>query len=93
MRKLKGLKSHVKKGHITLRNKIKHGIFILLASSAFDHVTTNLGLSKKITSFNEIFPLTVTEGIFVGINTILYLYGLFVLSSGIVQLIKRKRYA
>lgn len=76
-----------------MRNKIKHGIFILLASSTFDYVTTNLGLSKKITSFNEIFPLTVTEGIFVGINMILYLYGLFVLSSGIVQLIKRKRYA
>lgn len=76
-----------------MRNKIKHGIFILLASSAFDYVTTNLGLSKKITSFNEIYPLTVTEGIFVGINMILYLYGLFLLSSGIVQLIKRKRYA
>lgn len=75
-----------------MRNKIRNGIFILVVSMLFDNITTSLGLSKRISSFNGIFPMTVSEGIFVGINLILYLYGLFVLFSGILQLFKRKKH-
>ncbi|KOP78294.1 hypothetical protein AMS59_10450 [Lysinibacillus sp. FJAT-14745] len=76
-----------------MKKRIRIGIFIWVVACGFDIVTTRLGLAKKVTSFNELFPMTVSDGIFIGINTALYLCGLFVFLSGILQLFKRQRHA
>ncbi|HEU4963917.1 MAG TPA: hypothetical protein VFV52_08700 [Bacilli bacterium] len=76
-----------------MRYTIKKGIFIIVGANLFDYVTTSLGFSKSITSFDDVFPMTLTQGICVGISTILYLYGLFVLIAGVANYVKRKKQA
>lgn len=57
--------------------KITKGIIICTIASVSDFVLTNLGFSRKITSFHDIFPMTLQEGILNAVLLFLYLYGVF----------------
>jgi len=71
--------------------KITKGIIIFTVGSVSDFVLTNLGFSRKITSIHNIFPMTIQETILNAALLFMYVYGVYLIIFGIVQLVKRRQ--